>query len=77
VAEVLHLFQRLFVQQRSWHKAQVLLVGALLCPGQRTVSRVLQVMGLDQDMSLPWSSHVWGLPFLSEMARNTSTMREF
>ena len=45
VAEVLTPFQRLFVQHRSWQKAQLMLVGALLCRGQRTVSRVLRVMG--------------------------------
>lgn len=49
VAEVLTPFQRLFVQHRSWQKAQLMLVGALLCRGQRTVSRVLRVMGLEQE----------------------------
>lgn len=49
IAEVLSPFQVLFVQQRSWQKAQVMLVGAILCQGQRTVSRVLQVMGLGQE----------------------------
>ena len=49
VAEVLTPFQRLFVQQRSWQKVQLMLVGALLCRGNRTVSRVLRVMGLEQD----------------------------
>lgn len=49
VSEVLSGFQVLFVQQRSWHKAQRLLVGALLCRGKRTVSRVLQVLGLAQE----------------------------
>ncbi|MDJ0674061.1 MAG: transposase [Calothrix sp. MO_167.B42] len=37
------------MQQRTWHKAQVMLVGAILCQGKRTVSRVLQVMGLGQE----------------------------
>jgi len=50
VAEVLTPFQRLFVQQRSWQKVQLMLVGALLCRGNRTVSRVLRVMGLEQDL---------------------------
>jgi DDE superfamily endonuclease len=49
VSAVFAPFQSLFVQQRSWQKAQTLLVGALLCRGQRTVSRVLRVMGLEQD----------------------------
>jgi len=49
VAEVLTPFQKLFVQQRSWQKVQLMLVGALLCRGKRTVSRVLRVMGLEHD----------------------------
>jgi DDE superfamily endonuclease len=48
VSEVLSPFQALFVQQRSWEKAQSMLVGAILCRGKRTVSRVLTVMGLSQ-----------------------------
>jgi DDE superfamily endonuclease len=48
IAIVLSPFQVLFVQQRSWQKAQVMLVGAWLCRGKRTVSRILRVMGLAQ-----------------------------
>jgi hypothetical protein len=48
VSSVLAPFQILFVQQRSWQKAQEMLVGAILCRGKRTVSRVLTVMGLAQ-----------------------------
>jgi hypothetical protein len=48
VSFVLTPFQALFVQQRSWEKAQAMLVGAILCRGKRTVSRVLTVMGLSQ-----------------------------
>ena len=32
---------------RVWPHAQVLLIGALLAPGKRTVSALLRVMGLD------------------------------
>jgi hypothetical protein len=49
IAEVLAPFQRLFAQQRSWHKAQAMLVGVIVCQGNRTVSRVLRVMGLAQE----------------------------
>ncbi|NJL03270.1 MAG: transposase [Spirulinaceae cyanobacterium SM2_1_0] len=49
VSEVLTPFQVLFVQQRSWQKGQALLVGALMCQGKRTMSRVLSVMGLAQE----------------------------
>jgi hypothetical protein len=48
VSEVLAPFQVLFAQQRSWEKAKSMLVGAILCRGKRTVSRVLTVMGLSQ-----------------------------
>jgi DDE superfamily endonuclease len=34
---------------RVWEHAQVLLVGALLAPGKRTVTAVLRVMGLSQE----------------------------
>jgi hypothetical protein len=49
ISEVFSPFQVLFMQQRSWQKAQQLLMGALLCQGQRTMSRVLCVLGLDQE----------------------------
>jgi hypothetical protein len=35
--------------RRVWLQAQVLLVGAILAPGQRTVSAVLRIMGLSMD----------------------------
>ena len=35
--------------KRIWHRAQVLLVGAILAHGQRTVTAVLRVMGLSDD----------------------------
>jgi hypothetical protein len=34
--------------ERVWHHAQVLLVGAILAPGRRTVSSALRAMGLGQ-----------------------------
>ena len=40
-------FASLF-SSRVWPQAQVLLTGALLAPGRRTVSAILRVMGLDQ-----------------------------
>ena len=44
---------------RVWPHAQVLLTGALLAPGKRTVSALLRVMGLDQHSDFQrcvWSS---------------------
>ena len=35
--------------KRVWQHAQVLLAGAILAPGARTVSSALRVMGLDQE----------------------------
>jgi len=40
-------FAPLFLQ-RSWRHAEVLLTGAILVPGQRTVTSILRIMGLKQ-----------------------------
>jgi hypothetical protein len=37
-----------FFSKRVWQNAQVLLAGAILAPGRRTVSSALSAMGLDQ-----------------------------
>ena len=44
-AAVILCFAPLF-QQRSWRHAQVLLIGAILVPGQRTVTSILRISGL-------------------------------
>ena len=44
---VLAPFAPLF-SKRVWQNAQVLLMGAILAPGRRTVSSALRTMGLDQ-----------------------------
>ena len=41
-------FKQLF-SRRIWDLVQVLVVGALLAPGKRTVSAVLEVMGLKEE----------------------------
>ena len=46
---LIKMFGPLF-SKRIWHQVQVLLVGAILAPGKRTVTAVLRVMGLSQDM---------------------------
>ena len=48
IAAVLLPFATLF-QNRTWLKAQVLLVGTILTPGRRTVAAALRVMGLSGD----------------------------
>jgi len=45
---VLTSFAPLF-SERVFQHAQVLLVGAILAPGRRTVSSALRAMGLDQE----------------------------
>jgi hypothetical protein len=35
--------------QRMWPRTQVLLIGAILLPGRRTVAAVLRVMGLGDE----------------------------
>ncbi|HEY0422094.1 MAG TPA: hypothetical protein VGC82_02080 [Rhodopila sp.] len=44
-AAVILTFAPMFVQQRTWWHAQLLLLGAILTPGQRTVSQL--VAGFD------------------------------
>jgi hypothetical protein len=48
-AEIILAFAPVFVQQRTWHHAQLLLLGALLAPGQRTVSSILRIIGLRRE----------------------------
>jgi hypothetical protein len=42
------MFASLF-SKRVWEGVVVLLVGAILAPGERTVSAILRVMGLEQE----------------------------
>ena len=42
----------------TWRKAQILLVGAVLAPGQRTVAEALRVMGLSGDRNYARYHHV-------------------
>src|SRR4051812_48024082 len=44
-AAVILCFAPLF-QQRSWRHAEVLLIGAILVPGRRTVASILRITGL-------------------------------
>ena len=47
-AAVILTFAPLFLQ-RSWRHAEVLLTGAILAPGARTVASVLRITGLAQE----------------------------
>ena len=45
-------------RQRTWAKAQLLLVGAILAPRKRTVTSALRVMGLSDDAGFAKYHHV-------------------
>jgi hypothetical protein len=47
MVQALAPFAPLF-SKRVWQHAQLLLVGAILAPGRRTVSSALRAMGLDR-----------------------------
>ena len=46
------------LQAKTWEKAQLLLVGAILSPGKRTVTSALRVMGLSRDGNFARYHHV-------------------
>jgi hypothetical protein len=48
IVRVLRAFEDVF-SERTWDWVQVLVVGAILTPGQRTVAAVLRVMGLSEE----------------------------
>ena len=48
VLDLIDPFASCFHGVSTWHKAQTLLVGAILTPGRRVVSEVLRVMGLGE-----------------------------
>lgn len=48
IIQVLRHFEPMF-SERVWEWAKILLVGAILAPGKRTVSSALRVMGLSQE----------------------------
>jgi DDE superfamily endonuclease len=48
-ATILVAFAPVFVQARTFQHAQMLLLGALLVPGQRTVCSILRIIGLRQE----------------------------
>ncbi|MBE7158671.1 MAG: transposase [Rhodospirillales bacterium] len=45
-AAVIVSFAPVFAQHRTWRHAEVLLLGAILAPGQRTVTSLLRIVGL-------------------------------
>ena len=48
LAAVILTFAPLFFQ-RSWHRAEVLLAGAILAPGRRTLASILRIVRLSRE----------------------------
>jgi hypothetical protein len=46
---VILAFAPVFLQQRTWHHAELLLIGAILAPGKRTVTSLLRITGLGRE----------------------------
>ena len=55
--DLLQPFSPLF-HPKTWAKAQLLLFGAILSPGKRTVTSALQVLGLDRDPGFAKCHHL-------------------
>ena len=49
IIQVLRQFETVF-SERVWEWAKVLLIGAILAPGERTVAAILRVMGCADDL---------------------------
>ena len=48
-AAVILTFVPVFLQQRTWRRAELLLIGAILAPGKRTVTSLLRIAGLSRE----------------------------
>lgn len=48
IIQVLNSFEGAF-SERVWERAKVLLIGAILAPGERTVAALLRIMGLSHE----------------------------
>jgi hypothetical protein len=42
-------FAPVFLQPRTWRRAELLLIGAILAPGKRTVTSLLRIAGLSRE----------------------------
>ena len=57
IIDLIRPFAMLF-HSRTWKKAQILLIGAILSPGKRTMSSALRVMGLGDQTNFAAYHHV-------------------
>ena len=76
IIQVLRLFEEAF-SERVWEWTKVLLIGAILAPGERTVTATLRVMGLSQEQHFQDYHRVlnrakWSGRALSRILRNHS-----
>lgn len=53
VIEHLDPFAQAMYEESTWEKVHIMVVGAVLATGKRTVSAVLRVMGLSQERNYP------------------------
>jgi len=75
IIQVLRCFEEAF-SERGWEWAKVLLIGAILAPGERTVTAILRVMGLHQERQFQnyhrvlnraaWSSRALSRPRIAQ-----------
>ena len=75
--EIINLFQpfEVLFHSKTWEKAQMLLIGAILAPGKRTVTSILRVMGLSEESNFAVYHHVlnrarWSSLRLSQVLLN-------
>ncbi len=59
----------------TWYKVEVLVTGAILTTGKRTVSAVLRVMGLSQDRNFAMYHHVLSRAVWSGLAASAVLLR--
>src|SRR4051794_10531177 len=48
-ASLILTFAPVFLQERTWRRAELLLIGAILAPGKRTVTSLLRIAGLGRE----------------------------
>ena len=81
-AAILVAFAPVFVQARTWQHARMLVLGALLVPGQRTVCSILRIIGLRQERHfVTWhrvlSRAVWDSRLAARVLLKLRWYREF
>lgn len=74
IMPILSPFMPLF-RQPTWVKVQLLLIGAILAPGKRTVTSVLRVMGLSQATNFAKYHHVLNRATWSPLAVSAVLLR--